>query len=178
MATFPQTRCPNFLETRLFPCHKPSFHDSMAQFCDQNSMTTPPKPRSRSMSPSQLASELCANYHSGGQCLGLGISDQLVAYRFRPKGACTLPARCEYFEYCVIPTAFRTDGPVGARWREAALSYRRSNLPTVGSKPENLRRCSCGASLPSRKRVCETCRKAKNRQRNLAARKPGLESAV
>ena len=105
------------------------------------------------MTPSQFAQSQCAN-HVSGECIS------------RKDGVCIVDVeRCGYFEQCVLPLAdadgflFRDDA------KDARGKYEVKNGILVS---ERTRFCECGASLPKRRRLCDSCRAKHLRERSRA----------
>ncbi len=116
------------------------------------------------MTPLQFAREFCANFQSDGSCLGAWIADNGSIQLSRPQSRCVLPARCRYFEECVVPNAEPVEGPQSVKLRAAVREYARVLPPELRMATESTPRyCECGALLARRKRYCPACRNAKRR---------------
>jgi hypothetical protein len=126
------------------------------------------------MTALQVAKAECANCDSAGNCLGIGIRDDLRLYRFRTEGKCWLAAdadgrigRCPYFEVCVAPLAqSRARAAVTQEQKRAAASlaegvraYEMAVMPVPTVKYAKCK--SCHRQVYAPKRLCEQC--AKNR---------------
>ena len=97
------------------------------------------------MTPAQLASAECANHILCG-------SDCYVAKR-----------RCGYFERCVLPLAQADDFADAAKARQARAQYETTH-DILTAKRERF--CECGAHLPKRRRLCDSCRAERHRERS------------
>ncbi|MCL4181395.1 MAG: hypothetical protein KJ072_27110 [Verrucomicrobia bacterium] len=116
------------------------------------------------MTPLQFAQQFCANYQSGGSCLGAWIVDDGKITSCSPKPKCVLPARCRYFEECVAPNAQRFPAPLAQAALSAVLDYRRGlSQPVKAGPAERTRRCQCGNLLKPKHQLCLACKKARRR---------------
>lgn len=118
-------------------------------------------------SPLQMARAECANLCKDGSCLGI-TADCLtsecptVAVPFercklaKPKGT------CRYFERTVLPLI-----QYFPRYAKAAERYRK-RLPKAAAPPTaiiGMWECDCGKPMPKGRRMCDSCRDTKKRER-------------
>ena len=118
--------------------------------------------------------ENCSNWN-GDKCIGV---DGIVLFN---EGPCLvmLGKPCPYFEKSVFPLCDPAypyaDAKAVKQYGLLVKLYRKCNPNVVESEEVDVRLCDCGASLLSRQRVCEKCRRRRrldsyrrNRQKSKA----------
>jgi Rubredoxin-like zinc ribbon domain (DUF35_N) len=125
------------------------------------------------VTPFQIAKAECANCDSAGNCLGIGIRDDLSLYQFRTEGKCWLAAdadgrigRCPYFEVCVAPLAqsraraavTQEQKRAAARLAEGVCAYEMAVMPVPTVKYAKCK--SCQRTVHPPQRLCEQCASA------------------
>lgn len=100
----------------------------------------------------QIIIQECANYVDG-KCLGADCLNKRI---FNPTGHCLVmeKKRCEYFEQCLLPDYIKNNAKI-------VKAYAKINPDYIIRD----RKCTCGALLPPRRRICDDCAR-KNRRKS------------